>query len=102
MQDPRYKHEYLDNVHSLLTVTGENGDESDKHVDEIIIKKCDVYCMKTYPPPPHPPPPQLKKIKRKSSFYQIFPSFRFCLLPSTASTSTTLWRKKKNHRKILL
>ena len=34
MQDPRYKHEYLDNVHSLLTVTGENGDESDKHVDE--------------------------------------------------------------------
>ena len=32
MQDPRYKHEYLDRVQSWVTVNEENGDESDKHV----------------------------------------------------------------------
>ena len=33
MQDPRYKHEYLDRVQSWLMVTEEgNGDENDKHL----------------------------------------------------------------------
>ena len=34
MQDPTYKHEYLDTVQSWVTITeGENGDESDKHLE---------------------------------------------------------------------
>ena len=34
MQDPIYKHEYLDRVQSWLTVTEEeNDDESDKHLE---------------------------------------------------------------------
>ena len=32
MQDPRYKHEYLDSSQNWVTVTEENGDESDKHI----------------------------------------------------------------------
>ena len=32
MQDPRYKHEYLDRGQSWTTVTEGNGDESDKHI----------------------------------------------------------------------
>ena len=32
MQDPRYKHEYLDIGKTLVTITGEDGDESDKHL----------------------------------------------------------------------
>ena len=34
MQDPRYKHEYLNRVQNWVTVTGEDDDdESDKHLE---------------------------------------------------------------------
>ena len=35
MQDPRYKHEYLDSVQSWLTITegNDDDDESDKHLE---------------------------------------------------------------------
>ena len=32
-RDPRYKHEYLDRVQSWITVTGNQDDESDKHLE---------------------------------------------------------------------
>ena len=35
MQDPRYKHEYLDRVQNWATITGEDdNDESDKHASK--------------------------------------------------------------------
>ena len=32
MQDPRYKHEHLDSGQIWITITGEDDDESDKHL----------------------------------------------------------------------
>ena len=34
MQDTKYKREYLNNAQNWLTITGEENDESDKHLEE--------------------------------------------------------------------
>ena len=42
MQDPRYKHEYLDSVQSRVTITED--DESDKHLE---ARDRRYSCLKT-------------------------------------------------------